>query len=98
MPSIAAKEARCRRNKAESKKVDFKSISGNESVGHDSGKKTVVQLGKHEADYNDDDVVHARKVVGYIHRQLAQRPAGDITKTPWCYSLMNWGHDPRAGR
>ena len=42
--------------------------------------------------------VHARKVVGYIHRHLAQRLAGDITCTPWSYSLMNWEHDPLAGR
>ncbi len=34
------------------------------------------------------------KVVGYVHRHLAQRPEGDIEETPWRYSLMNWGHDP----
>jgi hypothetical protein len=36
------------------------------------------------------------KVVGYVHRHLAQRPDGDITDTHWRYSLMNWGHDPKA--
>jgi hypothetical protein len=35
-----------------------------------------------------------RKVVGYVHRHLAQRPKGDVTDTRWRYSLMNWGHDP----
>lgn len=35
-----------------------------------------------------------RKVVGYVHRHGAQRPAGDVTETPWRYSLMTWGHDP----
>ena len=34
------------------------------------------------------------KVVGYVHRHLAQRPKGDVAETPWRYSLMNWGHDP----
>lgn len=82
---------------AESKQVGFKSTEGSESVGHDSGKKIVVLLGKKQADYTGSDITHARNVVGYIHRHLAQRPAGDITKTPWRYSLMNWGHDPKAG-
>ena len=82
---------------AASKKVGFKATEGSESVGHNSGKKIVVLLGKHEADYTDDDIIHIQKVVGYIHRHLAQRPAGDTTETPWRYSLMNWGHDPTAG-
>jgi hypothetical protein len=34
------------------------------------------------------------RTVGYVHRHLAQRPAGDVTGTRWRYSLMNWGHDP----
>lgn len=34
------------------------------------------------------------KVVGYVHRHLAQRPDGDVEHTRWRYSLMNWGHDP----
>ena len=85
---------------ADSRKVGFKSAEGSESVGHESGKKIVVLLGKAQADYTEADVAHARKVVGYIHRHLAQRPAGeagDITQTPWRYSLMNWGHDPQTG-
>ena len=82
---------------AESKKVGFKSAEGRESVGHDSGKKVVALLGKSQSEYTDDDLIHIRKVVGYIHRHLAQRPVGDVTQTPWRYSLMNWGHDPQAG-
>ena len=35
-----------------------------------------------------------RKVVGYVHRHMAQRAAGDIEHTRWRKSLMNWGHDP----
>lgn len=35
-----------------------------------------------------------RKVIGYVHRHLAQRPGGDVRETKWRWSLMNWGHDP----
>ncbi|KPC78513.1 DNA-binding protein [Streptomyces sp. NRRL S-4] len=65
-----------------------------ESVGHASGRRIVELLEKKKADLADDDVAHMRKVVGYVHRHLKQRPSGDITDTPWRYSLMNWGHDP----
>ncbi|GAA2329921.1 DUF3140 domain-containing protein [Streptomyces kunmingensis] len=77
---------------------DSKSVGqsdGNgESVGHASGRRIVGLLEKKKADLTDDDVAHMRKVVGYVHRHLKQRPSGDITDTPWRYSLMNWGHDP----
>ncbi len=81
----------------DSKEVGFKATESSESVGHRSGKKIVALLAKSEADFTSGDIAHARKVVGYIHRHLAQRPAGDISKTHWRYSLMNWGHDPRSG-
>ena len=96
--NMPAKKLAAWLNTAESKKVGFKATEGSESVGHDSGKKIVVLLGKPHADYTGDDVIHARKVIGYIHRHLAQRPGGDVTNTPWRYSLMNWGHDPLADR
>lgn len=35
-----------------------------------------------------------RKVVGDVHRHLAQRPEGEVRDTRWRWSLMNWGHDP----
>ena len=79
---------------AESKAVGFKPASAGESVGHRSGKRIVRLLGKHQADLTAGDLAHMRKVVGYVHRHLAQRPEGDISETPWRYSLMNWGHDP----
>ena len=79
----------------ESKAVGFKSTEGGESVGHLSGKKIVQMLGKSASDFSSDEVAHARKVVGYIHRHSAQRTAGDISETHWRYSLMNWGHDPQ---
>ena len=77
-----------------SREVGQKSESGGESVGHDSGRKIIKILQKKKADLTDDDEAHMRKVVGYVHRHLAQRPKGDIEDTKWRYSLMNWGHDP----
>ena len=39
------------------------------------------------------------KVVGYVHRHLAQGPQNnaDVQESRWRYSLMNWGHDPLKG-
>ena len=39
------------------------------------------------------------KVVGYVHRHLAQGPQNkaDVPESRWRYSLMNWGHDPLKG-
>jgi Protein of unknown function (DUF3140) len=65
-----------------------------ESTGHKSGRRIVDILGTKKSDLSDDDVAHMRKVVGYVHRHLAQRPDGDVSDTAWRYSLMNWGHDP----
>ncbi|NKY30656.1 DUF3140 domain-containing protein [Nocardia gamkensis] len=45
-------------------------------------------------DLTDDDYAHMRKVIGYAHRHLEQRPSGDIVDSNWRHSLMNWGHDP----
>ncbi|MFE9345088.1 DUF3140 domain-containing protein [Streptomyces olivaceus] len=67
---------------------------GGESVGHASGRRIVEILRKNKGDLTDDDYEHMRKVVGYVHRHLAQRPSGDVGGTRWRYSLMNWGHDP----
>ena len=78
----------------ESQKVGFKEDEGSESVGHKFGKQIIEILGKKQDDHSASDLKHIHKVVGYIHRHLAQKPDGDITKTNWRYSLMNWGHDP----
>ena len=67
---------------------------GGESTGHASGRRIVELLRTKRADMSEDDYAHMRKVVGYVHRHLAQRPSGDVTDTRWRYSLMNWGHDP----
>jgi uncharacterized protein DUF3140 len=79
----------------ESQSVGQKSESGSgESTGHASGRRIVDLLKTAKADRTDADRAHMRKVVGYVHRHLAQRPSGDVTDTPWRWSLMNWGHDP----
>jgi hypothetical protein len=78
----------------ESKAVGQKPASGGESVGHDSGRKIIKILHTKKADLTPGDEKHMTKVVGYVHRHLAQRPSGDVTETDWRYSLMNWGHDP----
>jgi Protein of unknown function (DUF3140) len=68
--------------------------SGGESTGHQSGRRIVALLRSKKGDLDGDDAAHMRKVVGYVHRHLAQRPDGDVTDTAWRHSLMNWGHDP----
>ena len=65
-----------------------------ESVGHHMGERIVEIRGKKQAELTDDDVADMRKVIGYVHRHMAQRPEGDVTDTRWRKSLMNWGHDP----
>lgn len=67
---------------------------GPESVGHQEGADIVAILHAKQAELTEDDHAHMRKVVGYVHRHLAQRPHGDVTDTRWRHSLMNWGHDP----
>jgi len=78
----------------ESKRVGWKGGDASESVGHRSGKSIVKILGKKSQDFTPQNLKHIAKVSGYIKRHLAQRPVGDISKTNWRYSLMNWGHDP----
>ena len=81
----------------ESQEVGWKGEDGHgdgESVGHASGRRIVELLGKKRADLTDDDLAHMRKVVGYVHRHLAQGPGSDVEHSRWRYSLMNWGHDP----
>lgn len=77
----------------ESREVGQKS-GGGESVGHESGRHIIRILKKKKADLTDADEAHMRKVTGYVHRHLAQRPKGDVEDSAWRYSLMNWGHDP----
>lgn len=64
---------------------------GDESVGHQSGRRIVELLQKGDSEYDEDDVSHMRKVVGYVHRHGAQGPSKhDVEHSKWRYSLMNW--------
>lgn len=67
---------------------------GGESTGHASGRRILAIKDRSKADLDDDDLAHMRKVIGYVHRHLAQEPDGDVSDTAWRWSLMNWGHDP----
>ena len=68
--------------------------SGPESVGHHEGHRIVEIKHKKKADLTEADYADMKKVVGYVHRHMAQKPSGDVEHTRWRYSLMNWGHDP----
>lgn len=77
----------------ESKAVGQKKDGDDESTGHHSGKKIIDILGKKQADLTTDDYAHMRKVISYVRRHSAQKPA-DVEGSNWLYSLKNWGHDP----
>ena len=78
----------------ESKDVGQSSSNGSGSVGHKSGKRIVEIKRTNKTNLSDDDFAYMRKVVGYIHRHLAQGgPESGKKESPWRYSLMNWGHD-----
>jgi DNA topoisomerase VI subunit B len=78
----------------ESQSVGQREEGESEAVGHEMGRHIVELLHRREDDLTDEDEQRMRKVVGYVHRHLAQRPSGDVRDTRWRYSLMNWGHDP----
>lgn len=78
----------------ESQEVGQKKDGESESTGHQSGKKIIEILGKKQAELDDDDYAHMRKVVSYVRRHSAQQPA-DVEGSNWLYSLKNWGHDPQ---
>ncbi|MGB3795518.1 MAG: DUF3140 domain-containing protein [Alteraurantiacibacter sp.] len=79
------------------KTEESKSVGDNdsgESTGHRSGRRIVDIKQTKKDDLTDSQYDHMNKVIGYIHRHLAQRPDGDVRESDWRYSLMNWGHDP----
>ncbi|MFD2238519.1 DUF3140 domain-containing protein [Aureimonas populi] len=78
----------------ESKTVGITKKGESESVGHASGRRIIEIKATKKVDLTDSQWAHMRKVVGYIKRHSAQKPQGDVTKSRWRYSLMNWGHDP----
>ena len=82
----------------ESKKVGITRRGESESIGRQSGRRILEIRAKAMGDLTDADYAHMKKVIGYGRRHLAQRPWGDVTRTRWRWSLMNWGHDPLVGR
>lgn len=77
----------------ESKAVGQKKDGDSESIGHKSGEKIIDILNKKAADLNEDDFAHMHKVISYVKRHSAQKPAHPDASN-WEYSLKNWGHDP----
>ncbi|KAM5539902.1 hypothetical protein V8D89_006405 [Ganoderma adspersum] len=84
---------------------DPKSEEAGTGVGIESGHKIVEILKKNPAKdpekYDEEDLEHMRKVVGYNKRHLAQEDHLKETKTreelenaKSTISLKNWGHDP----
>ena len=83
----------------ESRSVGWTHEGEGEAVGHQEGRRIVEIKRKKAADLTDEDYRHMRKVVGYVHRHMAQGgPADDKEHSRWRYSLMNWGHDPLRSR
>ena len=80
----------------ESKSVGQKDGDGDESVGHEMGRRIVEMKRKKKADLTDDDYQAMRKVCGYVARHSQQGPEKEADKkeSDWRYSLKNWGHDP----
>ena len=82
----------------ESRAVGMVRRGESESVGRQSARRILAIRATPTEDLTDADYDHMRKVIGYCRRHLAQRPFGDVTRTRWRYSLMNWGHDPLKAR
>lgn len=78
----------------ESRSVGRTREGEDEAVGHQSGRRIVAIKRARQAELSEDDYAHMKKVIGYVHRHVKQRPDGNVRDTRWRYSLMNWGHDP----
>ncbi|GAA5916381.1 hypothetical protein JCM8208_003418 [Rhodotorula glutinis] len=77
---------------------------GEESVGHESGRKIIDILErnpkKDPEEYTEEDLAHMRKVTSYCKRHLAQegrmaeeKEPEELEQTKSYRSLKNWGHD-----
>lgn len=79
----------------DSRAVGFHHEGEAEAVGHQAGRRIVEIRRKRQAELTEDDYAHMRKVIGYVHRHMAQGgPERGVETSRWRYSLMNWGHDP----
>jgi hypothetical protein len=61
----------------ESKNTGWDSGDG-ESIDHKSGEKIIKMLGKKKTELTSSDYTHMHKVIAYISRHKAQKPAGDV--------------------
>jgi len=95
--NMTAREIQAWLKTDESKAVGMVRRGETESVGRQSARRILDILGRPRTQLTEADYGHMRKVVGFVNRHRAQRPAGDISRTRWRYSLMNWGHDPLKG-
>ena len=68
---------------SKSKEVGYKSREGDESVGHQSGRRIVELLGKAQAEFSSGDVAHAKKS-DWIHPP----PCGAATAGGHCGQLL----------
>ena len=92
--NMTAREIRAWLETPSSKAVGQTRRGETESIGRQSARRIIEILGTSAESLRESDYLHMRKVVGYVRRHGAQRPAGDVTDTRWRWSLMNWGHDP----
>jgi hypothetical protein len=96
--NMSAEELEAWLETEESRSVGFVRRGERESVGHKAGRRLVEILNLPPESQTEGDLALMRKASGYIRRHLAQRPAGDISRTRWRYAMMNWGHDPLKDR
>jgi len=96
--NLSPEELRAWLETPESRQVGMIRRGESESVGRQSARKILAIRATRTDELSEADYAHMRKVIGYCRRHLAQRPAGDVTRTRWRYSLMNWGHDPLKDR
>ncbi|TBU21496.1 hypothetical protein BD311DRAFT_772022 [Dichomitus squalens] len=84
---------------------DPKSLKAGTGVGIESGHKIIEILRKNPTrdpeKYDEEDLEHMRKVVGYANRHMAQedrlketKTRDELEDTKSTISLKNWGHDP----
>jgi hypothetical protein len=94
LTNLSQAELRAWLETPESRQVGMVRRGESESVGRQSARKILAIRGTPPENLTDSDYRHMKKVIGYCRRHLAQRPWGDVTRTRWRWSLMNWGHDP----
>lgn len=92
--NVPADELRTWLDGPESASVGTRSPDARWSVGQLAGLATVDLLAVPLAEWDEADLRHARRTLGYVRRHRAQFPRGDVSASRWRHSLRNWGHDP----